>query len=166
MSFGEILKYIGAAALLVGAFLVIRRYKAHHAERKREILAFSLLIDRIYDMVDLFLAPVRRIFEGVSTGVESADELARHIEDGEAPQQAYVGVKDKLSVGEEGKRILEQLFLGLGKGYRDGALALVESCRKRFADYKKAAEEEDEKSSKVVSALVIGCTVGVIILFI
>jgi len=165
MSLGEILRYGGAAMLLFAALFAVRSYKAHLGRRKREMEAFSSVIERIYDMVDLFLTPVRGIFEGFNTGEESADRLIRSIEEGSTPKDAYGGIKESLSIGEEGKEILERLFSGLGKGYKDGALSLAESCRKRFAEYKKTAEEEDEKSSKVVSALTVGCTVGVILLF-
>lgn len=165
MSVGEIVRFFGACALLLSSLAVIRSYKAYIARRGREIDALCRVIDRIYDMVDLFLSPVKRIFSGFDCEDENTNELIRDIESGATPEAAYAKIEGRLAVGKEGKEILKRLFSDLGKGYKEGALSLVEGCRRRFSEYRDTSLAEDERSVKVVSALIVGCCLGVILLF-
>ena len=166
MSIGEIMRYAGAVALLASALLVIRSYRAHLGRRRREGSAFLELIERIYDMVELFLTPIKRIFLEYETDEQTVSDLVEDIRGGAAPNEAFAKVKGRLAIGREGKEILEKLFLGLGKGYKDGALSLIDGCKKRFIEYKNASEEDGEKSISVISALVLGGVAGVVLLFI
>lgn len=163
---GFILKVFGAAATLLFALGILRGYKRYLARRREECDVFLALIDAVRDGVDYFLSPLKRIFEKFCSGDSVPSRISKRICDGESPREAFEKEKSGLHIGESGKEILSGFFSSLGRGYRDGAVALSEACKKKFSEYAEESEREDEKNSRLAGVLIIGGALALIILFI
>lgn len=163
---GFLIKSFGAAATLMFAFALLRGYKSYLEKRKKEREGFISLFEAVRDDIDCFLSPLSKIFERFTSGESTLSRISLRIKNGESPKFAYNAEKDGLHVGDVGKEILAAFFSSLGKGYREGAVAMSESCRKRFLEYSEISDVEDEKNAKLAGALTVGAALGIIILFI
>ena len=159
-------KILGAVATLGFALALLRGYKYFLKKRKEEREGFLALFDAVRDGVNCFLSPLARIFSGFCEGDSTLARISRRIKAGESPKSAYNAEKGGLHIGEAGKEILSGFFSALGRGYKDGEVALNESARKRFLEYSEACDIEDEKSARLAGALAFGAALGIIILFI
>ncbi|MBQ2875601.1 MAG: hypothetical protein IJE25_01185 [Clostridia bacterium] len=161
-----IFKLFGAALLLGFSLLVLRAYKAYLGRRKEECEGFGQIIDAVRDGVDYFLSPIGRIIERFESGESMTAKFAENVKSGDSPEKAFDKIKEKLAIGREGREILGKFFASVGRGYKDGAVKIADACRKKFTEYTEKTAEEDEKSAKLTTALVIGGALGLILLFI
>ena len=161
-----IFKLFGAALLLGFSLLVLRAYKAYLGRRKEECEGFGQIIDAVRDGVDYFLSPIGRIIERFESGESMTAKFAENVKSGDSPEKAFDKIKEKLAIGREGREILGKFFASVGRGYKDGAVKIADACRKKFTEYTENTAEEDEKSAKLTTALVIGGALGLILLFI
>ena len=161
-----IFKLFGAALLLGFSLLVLRAYKAYLGRRKEECEGFGQIIDAVRDGVDYFLSPIGKIIERFESGESMTAKFAENVKSGDSPEKAFDKIKEKLAIGREGKEILGKFFASVGRGYKDGAVKIADACRKKFTEYTEKTAEEDEKSAKLTTALVIGGALGLILLFI
>ena len=161
-----IFKVFGAALLLGFSLLVLRAYKAYLGRRKEECEGFGQIIDAVRDGVDYFLSPIGRIIERFESGESMTAKFAENVKSGDSPEKAFDKIKEKLAIGREGREILGKFFASVGRGYKDGAVKIADACRKKFTEYTEKTAEEDEKSAKLTTAVVIGGALGLILLFI
>lgn len=161
-----IFKLFGAALLLGFSLLVLRAYKAYLGRRKEECEGFGQIIDAVRDGVDYFLSPIGRIIERFESGESMTAKFAENVKSGDSPEKAFDKIKEKLAIGREGREILGKFFASVGRGYKEGAVKIADACRKKFTEYTEKTAEEDEKSAKLTTALVIGGALGLILLFI
>ena len=148
------------------SLLVLRAYKAYLGRRKEECEGFGQIIDAVRDGVDYFLSPIGRIIERFESGESMTAKFAENVKSGDSPEKAFDKIKEKLAIGREGREILGKFFASVGRGYKDGAVKIADACRKKFTEYTEKTAEEDEKSAKLTTALVIGGALGLILLFI
>lgn len=148
------------------SLLVLRAYKAYLGRRKEECEGFGQIIDAVRDGVDYFLSPIGRIIERFESGESMTAKFAENVKSGDSPEKAFDKIKEKLAIGREGREILGKFFASVGRGYKEGAVKIADACRKKFTEYTEKTAEEDEKSAKLTTALVIGGALGLILLFI
>ena len=164
MSF--LIKSFGAVAVLAFALALLRGYKFYLRKRKEEREGFISLFEAVRDEIDCFLSPLSRIFDRFTSGESTLSRISARIKSGESPKTAFEKEKGGLHIGDTGKEILSGFFSALGRGYREGAVAMSEACRKRFLEYSEISDAEDEKNAKLAGVLVVGAALGIIILFI
>ena len=157
---------IGAAALLFCSVIVIRGYRGFLARRRQECDELLLIMRGLRREVEHFLTPLCKIFAKFASDKSVPSGMASRIADGMLPEEAFLESRDRLAVGEDGKEILGDLFSGLGQGYKDGAVAHISSCEKRFDEYVRHIKDEYEKNGRLVAVLVLGAALGLVILFI
>ena len=163
---GFIIKCLGSAAVLAFALALLRGYKAYLAKRREECDGFLAVIEAVRDGVNYFLSPLGRIFERFCDGKTTLSKISERIRDGESPKDAFEKEKRGLHIGECGKEILSNFFSALGRGYKDGVVALSEACRAKFEEYSENCRQEDEKSARLAATLAFGGALALIILFI
>jgi len=161
-----IIKVLGAAATLGFALLLLRGYKRYLASRRLECEGFISVFDAVRDGVDYFLSPLKKIFGRFCEGDSPLSRISKRICEGESPKAAFEKEKGGLHIGEAGREILSGFFSALGQGYKDGAVALSESCKKKFEKYNAERERDDEKNARLAAALIIGGALALVILFI
>lgn len=164
MSF--LIKIFGAVATLLFALMLLRGYKYFLKKRKEERDEFLVLFDAVRDGVGCFLSPLSSIFSRFCEGDSTLARISRRIKDGESPKSAYNAEERGFHIGEAGREILSSFFSSLGRGYKDGEVAMCQSVGKRFFEYSESADKEDEKSARLAGALTVGAALGIIILFI
>ena len=160
-----IIKLIGSAMLLGFALLATKAYKKCIARRQSECDVFLTMIDAVRDGVDYFLSPAAKIFRRFAEGNSRPAAFAKMVIDGVSPGEAFARIKNSLAVGREGREILGKFFESFGRGFKDGAVAMSEDCKKKFSEYSERCEVEDEKNTRLATALMLGGALGVIILF-
>ncbi len=161
----DVFKYFGALSVIVCAFLISRSYSLYLKRGVRECECFLSLLQRIEGAIRCFLSPVGEIFSGFECSEGSVMEFVNDVRSGKTVKDAFSEREATLAVGKEGKKILSELFSELGRGYKDGTVALISAARSEMEKYTLSAGEEEKKNSKLVAALLLGGAVGALLLF-
>ena len=162
MSFA--LKIIGGACVLIAAAAMARLYDAFSKRRLSECESFISLLEHIRSEISCFLSPKERIFRGYEDENLERVGFLPLVREGEDMGDAFDKISQRLLVGKSGLDILASFFSGLGRGYKDGAMALGERCIAEFRKYYESLKDESEKNVKLFRTVIIGLGLGILIL--
>ena len=157
---------LGACGLIFAAIMLSRLYRTYLKSKREEGRELLLMIERIRDGVDYYLTPIKDVLESLAEQSSICRKMHDYIAQGKKPYEAYLELSDGLRISKDGKEILDGFFSRISAGYREGVVAVAEEARVRFAAYLETSSEEDEKSGKMVSALLVGGALAFVLLFI
>lgn len=158
------LKFAGAIALLLVAGFVSRSYADCVSRRITETRSFCALISHIKGMVEKYLSPGRAVLKDYrDTTLEKLGFFER-VESGEGLYDAFMSVRERLSLGSEAKKLVSDFFRGFGKEYQRGEVLRAEKYERELLEILNLETEEFGKKQKAVTTLLFASAFGIIIL--
>ena len=157
------IKYFGLIMILASAFIISREYEKNQKKRLFLLSEFIRFCEHIRLKISCFLAPKTDWLSDFQT--DSAELLSFLSLARQAPlDTSFREVENVLFVDE--KRELTRLFSSIGKGYRDGELALLDDVIEKLRAIYGGALSEIDKNVKTVRVLVSAISLGIAILLI
>ena len=160
------MRAVGACLFLLAALSVIRLYRAYLGTRVKQFEAFCSLIAGLRRHISTRLCSARgyilSLDDATLVGVGFIDAYA---ELGDLCL-SFLRIKDKLSLTEEGLRILEGYFSSFGKGYMDAEIKAADICLEELSEAARKSREDGERALRTVSAFAVAAAAGAAILLI
>lgn len=157
-------RLIGMLFLCMTAFFLCRAIRQLEEKRIRQTEGFLLLLRHLRAMISCYRAPVREIYDGVSSpALEECGFLAVLAERGDFGA-AIDSCRDRLLLRDEEIRLLSSFGRELGGSYREEE---VESCSYYIGELERAyaaLREEHPKRVRLSRSLVITGTLMLVIL--
>lgn len=160
----EVFRYTGAVLILFSAVLLALFYKRYVERGIRERESFLSLIDCLRVRIDCYLSTLVEVFKDFKD--EAIEPFLRRVREGESPESAFAGTHTLFAIGKGGIEILSRLFGMIGREYKAGVIASVDTARAAFTEYSAKQLEEGKKSVKLICALLLGGALGLVILLI
>ena len=162
------LSLIGATLIVGSALLLSRGYSAFVSKRRLQNEEFYRFILHIKGEISRFLTPPERLLCGFhSEALEEIGFAECGRKDGKTGLiSVFLSVRERLSVSEKVKELLEEFFSGFGEDYREGELKRCDAYAERLCEIIRAEGEELEKGQRLVQALLCAGALGIVILLI
>ena len=160
------MKYIGIAILMICVIVFARDYTAHVKKRQRECDEFLSLIGYMKIQIGCFMRPPKELISGFDFCELNKAGFAEAIEESDTLGVAFGKIEDKLSLLEEEKRLISNLFRTIGEVYINEGIALLNNSFSALENIQKRLNEEIPKSVRLVSTLSVTLTIAFIILLI
>ena len=158
------IKYIGAALLLVGAYIFISRYKRYLTLRVEESESFLRLVEHLRAEISCRLTPLGELLCLYTDEALERVGFLPFVREGVGVNEAYSRCERGLSVGREGQEILRRLFAELGRRYKAETLATLDRAREELGAYTARLESELSDDVKLAGAMAFGAAVGLSLL--
>lgn len=159
-----IFRYTGAVITVLCAYLVSVGYKKYIKRAEREAEGFLSLIDYMRSRIDCYLSTVSEIFSDFED--VAIEPFLSAVREGKSPKDALASVEKDLAIGREGREILHRLFSLVCGEYKAGVISVIDSSEASFSEYYERSKEEGRKNVRLLSALLLGASLGVVILLI
>ena len=151
--------------MAAGTFLVSRELAEKRKERLLLCEEFYRFVSHIRLQISCFLRPANQLAEGFQSELLSKIGFLPSIaEDG--VYNAFQGVREKISLSEDEKRVLDGLFSTLGTGYMENEIKQIDAYGAEL--YRLLENERDDlpKRTRLVNTLLGAASLGIIILLI
>lgn len=158
------LKYLGLAMLALSGIFISREYEKKERKRLFELSEFIRLFEHIKHKISCFLSPKSDWLSDFETESAPISEFL-NISRKNGLSDAFLSVRDKLSLGSEADAIL-RILSSLGKTYKDGEIALLDAALSSLSEIERQLSVECEKNIKTVKVLTAAAALGLIILLI
>lgn len=164
----EALSLLGATLIVGSALLLSRGYSAFIGKRRAQNEDFYRFLLHIKGEISRFLTPPDRLLCGFQSKVlEEIGFSESALKDGKGSLiSLFLSVRERLSVSENVKELLEEFFIGFGEDYKDGELKRCDGYAERLAELIGREGEELEKGEKLVRAVLCAASLGIVILLI
>lgn len=158
------IRLLGGGLLLILSLFVSRGYSAYKDRRIAEAEGFIGLIAHIEGKISGFLSHGASLWQGFSDASLEQIGFLQKLKEGVTLSEAFSLTKAGLSLDCGTRERLREYFNTFGRGYREDELRRASCCREALEADLKKAKEELEKNVKAVRVLLLGGSLGIIIL--
>ena len=150
------LKWGGIALEIIAALLISREYDRRLDRRISEHLGLVNLIAYAETEITKSLAHGGGLWQGFSDGALEKCGLLPLLREGESLKNAFDKCKGKMALSTEAKERISNLFVPIGRGYRDSEVRLLGEIKDSLSRELDSESESADKSKKIAKALLLG----------
>lgn len=160
------LRWGGAILLMIGALYISREYEKYLNRRVAEYNGLAELISHAAGMIARFLAHGGDLWRDFENASLEKCGLLPALRRGACLADAFDECQGKMSLSAEEKQRWSAELHKLGRGYKDGELAMLSDLGQAISAEAGAEAESAEKNVKVARALLLGGALTVVIIII
>ena len=158
------MKYIGIILFMGAVMFFSDEYRKRAWRELSEAEDFLSFISHIRLQMGCFLAEPKDFFQNFSSENFDRIDFGSLVASGMSLSEAFSAVSEQLSLREEDKDTLGELFSRLGDGYLDDGIKLLDSTYQRFEKRCESIRAETKKNSRIVAVTSASISVGVLLL--
>lgn len=160
------LKYIGAALILLLAFYLSREHKKEVEKRLGEGEACLLFMKSLRREVGCFLRPISEWARGYGSTCPGLLSLISRLRSGMSLGDAYGEIEDGLCLSPSAKRSFSSFCTSFGKGYMEDELRMADAHISQLELCLEGERAEGARQCRLVSTLSVASSFAIVILLI
>ena len=158
--------YLGALFLLVSSFLIGKSYSAYLERGCSELEGFLDFVKHIRSRVSVYAEPISGVRDRFYDERLVSCGFIDRLRESRSLREAYEGVRDNLSIGDDAKEVLDGFFSSVGHAYIDSEVKNLDYTVESLTEIAKVRRSEIAGKRRALKASVYALALGIVVLVI